>query len=124
MPRYVIERDLPAIGSAEREALREAAAKSNSVLADMTERKEKNMRKLLSFAACGAFALGVVACGSDEDSGGGGGGSSSSVSSGGGSSSSSSYGGGYSGPSLGTIGAGGQSNLSGFNERRRLSVSA
>ncbi|HRK95363.1 MAG TPA: DUF4242 domain-containing protein [Rhodospirillales bacterium] len=30
--RYIIERDLPAIGSAEREALRQAAAKSNETL--------------------------------------------------------------------------------------------
>jgi hypothetical protein len=33
--RFVIERDLPAIGSADREALRAAAAKSNSVLAEL-----------------------------------------------------------------------------------------
>jgi hypothetical protein len=40
MPRYVIERDIPAIGTAEREALREAAHKSNAVLAAMqAERK-------------------------------------------------------------------------------------
>ena len=40
MPRYVIERAIPAIGSAEREALRAAAQKSNSVLAEMkAERK-------------------------------------------------------------------------------------
>ena len=40
MPRYVIERDIPAIGSAEREALRDAAHKSNTVLAEMkAERK-------------------------------------------------------------------------------------
>ena len=36
MPRYVIERDIPEIGSAEREARREAAGKSNSVLAEMS----------------------------------------------------------------------------------------
>ncbi|NNE67897.1 MAG: DUF4242 domain-containing protein [Pyrinomonadaceae bacterium] len=35
MPRYVIERDIPEIGSAERETLRGAAEKSNTVLADM-----------------------------------------------------------------------------------------
>jgi len=35
MPRYVIERDIPEIGSAERAALREASNKSNSVLAEM-----------------------------------------------------------------------------------------
>jgi len=40
MPRYVIERAIPAIGSAERDALRAAAQKSNSVLAEMkAERK-------------------------------------------------------------------------------------
>jgi Protein of unknown function (DUF4242) len=40
MPRYVIERAIPAIGSAEREALRAAAQKSNAVLAEMkVERK-------------------------------------------------------------------------------------
>jgi hypothetical protein len=35
MRRYVIERDLPDIGSADRDALRAAAAKSNSVLAEL-----------------------------------------------------------------------------------------
>ena len=40
MPRYVIERDIPEIGSAEREALRDAAAKSNGVLADMKAEKK------------------------------------------------------------------------------------
>ena len=35
MPRYVIERDIPEIGSAERDALRGAAAASNDVLAAM-----------------------------------------------------------------------------------------
>jgi hypothetical protein len=40
MPRYVIERDIPEIGLAEREALREAAEKSNTILAEMhTEKK-------------------------------------------------------------------------------------
>ena len=40
MPRYVIERDIPEIGSAEREELRDAAHKSNGVLAEMkAERK-------------------------------------------------------------------------------------
>lgn len=33
--RFVIERDLPAIGSADRDALREASQKSNSVLAEL-----------------------------------------------------------------------------------------
>jgi hypothetical protein len=35
MRRYVIERDLPAIGTADREALKAAAAKSNEVLAEL-----------------------------------------------------------------------------------------
>ena len=35
MPRYVIERDIPEIGSAERDALREASQQSNGVLAEM-----------------------------------------------------------------------------------------
>jgi hypothetical protein len=40
MPRFVIERDIPEIGSADREMLREAAQKSNDVLAQM---KAENM---------------------------------------------------------------------------------
>lgn len=40
MPRYVIERDIPEIGSAERDALRDAAQNSNGVLGEMrAERK-------------------------------------------------------------------------------------
>ena len=40
MPRYVIERAIPAIGTVEREALRAAAHKSNTILAEMkAERK-------------------------------------------------------------------------------------
>lgn len=35
MPRYVIERDIPAIGSAERDVLRTTAQESNAVLAEM-----------------------------------------------------------------------------------------
>jgi len=35
MRRFIIERELPAIGSAEREALREAARTSNRVLAEL-----------------------------------------------------------------------------------------
>jgi hypothetical protein len=35
MRRFIIERDIPQIGSAEREALRGAAQKSNSVLAEL-----------------------------------------------------------------------------------------
>lgn len=35
MPRFMIERDIPAIGTAEREQLRDAAAQSNSVLSAM-----------------------------------------------------------------------------------------
>ena len=40
MPRFVIERDIPEIGSADREALREAAANSNGVLATMNEEQK------------------------------------------------------------------------------------
>ena len=40
MPRFVIERDIPEIGSADREALREAAANSNGVLAAMNEEQK------------------------------------------------------------------------------------
>jgi len=50
MPRYVIERDLPAIGSAERDTLREAAQKSNGVLADMKSEK-KNIQWEHSYVA-------------------------------------------------------------------------
>lgn len=40
MPKFMIERDIPEIGTADRDALREAAGKSNSVLNDMkAERK-------------------------------------------------------------------------------------
>lgn len=35
MPRFMIERDIPEIGTAEREQLRDAAAQSNSVLSAM-----------------------------------------------------------------------------------------
>ncbi len=35
MRKYIIERELPAIGSAERQALKDAAQKSNSVLKDL-----------------------------------------------------------------------------------------
>ncbi len=40
MPRYVIERDIPKIGSADREALREAAKQSNTILAEMRAEKK------------------------------------------------------------------------------------
>lgn len=50
MPRYVIERDIPEIGSAEREALREAAGKSNGVLAAMTA-ENKNIQWEHSYVA-------------------------------------------------------------------------
>ena len=43
MPRYVIERDIPEIGSAEREALRAAAEKSNGVLSAMKV-EQKNIQ--------------------------------------------------------------------------------
>ena len=35
MPQFVIERDIPEIGTADREALRDAAIKSNQVLSEM-----------------------------------------------------------------------------------------
>jgi len=35
MRRYMIERELPAVGSLEREQLKEAAAKSNAALAEL-----------------------------------------------------------------------------------------
>ena len=50
MPRYVIERDIPEIGSADREALRDAAQKSNGVLADMKAEK-KNIQWEHSYVA-------------------------------------------------------------------------
>ena len=50
MPRYVIERDIPDIGSAERETLRDAAGKSNGVLADMKAEK-KNIQWEHSYVA-------------------------------------------------------------------------
>ena len=43
MPRYVIERDMPGIGLADRKALREAAEKSNGVLAAM-KMEQKNIQ--------------------------------------------------------------------------------
>ena len=43
MPRYVIERDIPEIGSAERAALRDASQQSNSVLAQM-KAENKNIQ--------------------------------------------------------------------------------
>ena len=50
MPRFVIERDIPEIGSAEREALREAAQKSNGVLSEMKAEK-KNIQWEHSYVA-------------------------------------------------------------------------
>jgi hypothetical protein len=50
MPRYVIERDISAIGSADREALRGAAQKSNSVLAAM-KAEQKNIQWEHSYVA-------------------------------------------------------------------------
>jgi hypothetical protein len=50
MPRFVIERDIPEIGSAEREALRGAAGKSNEVLAEMRAEK-KNIQWEHSYIA-------------------------------------------------------------------------
>ena len=50
MPRFVIERDIPEIGSAERDALRAAAQKSNGVLGDMQAEK-KNIQWEHSYVA-------------------------------------------------------------------------
>ena len=50
MPRYVIERDIPEIGSADRDALREAATKSNGVLAEMKV-EQKNIQWEHSYVA-------------------------------------------------------------------------
>jgi len=50
MPRYVIERDIPEIGSAGRDALREAAEKSNGVLAAM-KAEQKNIQWEHSYVA-------------------------------------------------------------------------
>ena len=50
MPRYVIERAIPDIGSAEREALRGASQKSNTVLAAM-KAENKNIQWEHSYVA-------------------------------------------------------------------------
>ena len=50
MPRFVIERAIPEIGSAEHQALRDAASKSNSVLAEMKAEK-KNIQWEHSYVA-------------------------------------------------------------------------
>lgn len=50
MPRFVIERNIPEIGSADRQALREAATKSNRVLAEM-KAERKNIQWEHSYVA-------------------------------------------------------------------------
>jgi len=50
MPRYVIERDIPEIGSAERDALRDASQQSNGVLAAMKS-ENKNIQWEHSYVA-------------------------------------------------------------------------
>lgn len=50
MPRYMIERAIPAIGSAERDALRAAAQQSNGVLAEM-KAERKNIQWEHSYVA-------------------------------------------------------------------------
>jgi cell division inhibitor SulA len=50
MSRYVIERDIPAIGTAEREALRDAAHHSNAVLAAM-QAEQKHIQWEHSYVA-------------------------------------------------------------------------
>jgi len=52
MPRYIIERAIPDIGSADREALRNAAQQSNSVLAAM-KAENKNIQWEHSYVAGG-----------------------------------------------------------------------
>lgn len=39
MPQFVVEREIPKFGSAERDALRGAAQRSNGVLAEMRSEK-------------------------------------------------------------------------------------
>ncbi len=50
MPRYVIEREIPEIGSAERDALRDASQQSNGVLAAMKS-ENKNIQWEHSYVA-------------------------------------------------------------------------
>lgn len=50
MPRYVIERDIPGIGSSDRESLREAAEKSNGVISAM-KAERKNIQWEHSYVA-------------------------------------------------------------------------
>jgi hypothetical protein len=50
MPRYIIEREIPNIGSADAQALCEAARKSNSALAEM-QGEEKNIQWDHSYVA-------------------------------------------------------------------------
>ena len=50
MPRYVIQRDIPEVGSLEREQLRDAAQKSNGVLAEM-KAERKNIQWEHSYVA-------------------------------------------------------------------------
>ena len=50
MPRFMIERDIPEIGSAARDELRAAAAKSNEVLAAM-KAESKNIQWEHSYVA-------------------------------------------------------------------------
>ena len=50
MPRYVIERDIPEVGTFEREQLRDAAQQSNGVLAAM-KAESKNIQWEHSYVA-------------------------------------------------------------------------
>ena len=50
MPRYVIERDIPEIGSADRQTLKAASQKSNGVLAAM-KAEHKNIQWQHSYVA-------------------------------------------------------------------------
>jgi Protein of unknown function (DUF4242) len=64
MPRYVIEREMPDIGTAEREALRDASAASASVLAEMNA-EHKAIQWEHSYVAADKVVC-VFLAGSDE----------------------------------------------------------
>ena len=63
MKRYVIARDIPDIGSADRAALREAAKKSNSVLAELAP----NIQWIESYVAGDKTSCIYMAKDEDED---------------------------------------------------------
>jgi hypothetical protein len=57
--RFVIERDIPKVGSFERQQLREAAAKSNEVLHRLASRETVPRRKRPGSAPCECAMLWV-----------------------------------------------------------------